>query len=43
VEFLLVAEQQVAAREAPCALRAFKGLFFGVRALMALEMFETSE
>jgi hypothetical protein len=39
VELLLMSQEQVAAREASCALRAFEGLLFCVGSLMSLQMF----
>jgi hypothetical protein len=39
MELLLMAQEQVAAREAPCALRALERLFFCVGSLVSLQMF----
>lgn len=43
MQLLLVSEKEVATGETSCAFGAIKGFFFGVGALMSLQVLETSE
>lgn len=41
MQLLLVPQQQITSSEASCTVRAFKGLLFGVRALMTLQVLQS--